>query len=78
MKYEDDGQNNNYEVLSVFHLDSKGGSFVSKPNLRKYVPSIMQLLKLCVNIDPDVKHTKFYSPLCNLVPSIITDISYDS
>ena len=78
MKYEDVGQNNNYVVLSVFNLDSEGGTFISKPNLRKYVPSIMQLLKLCVSIEPDIKCTKFDSTLCNLVPSITIEIAYDS
>ena len=78
MKYEEVGQNNKYEVLSVFNLNIEGRLFVSKPNLRKYFPNIMQLLKLCVRIDPEVKCTKFDLPLCNLAPSIITEISYDS
>ena len=37
-----------------------------------------KFLKICVSIDPSIKHTKFESPMYDLIPSMIKDIMHNS
>ena len=46
--------------------------------MRRCLPKKINFLKLCVLIDPKINHTKFYSSVCSLAPSLATEIAHRS
>ena len=73
--YDKISQNNTVRVLGKFNMCHEGGSFISKETLRPLIPQTLKFIKMCVSINPGVKHTKFDSPICSLMSSTVAEIA---
>ena len=71
-------QNSTVRVLGTFNMCHEGRSFISNEIMRPHIPQTLKFLEMCVSINPDVKYTKFDSPIYGLMPSAVTEIAYRS